>query len=180
MELPSDWSTYLYPNSAAVYMDTVLADTANWIRVSGVFVPDSAYRYIAIANFFEDSLSWPSPLEGGGGLPGAYAFVDDVRISPDLTYCTLSAGLYARVARQFYVPDVFGSSLLIRADGPLAAGASVVVFDALSRVLVERDWPHGLQTMEISTADLSDGFYTMIISGAGGAASSFHLLHLSP
>ncbi|MBK9286245.1 MAG: hypothetical protein IPN38_00830 [Flavobacteriales bacterium] len=89
---PTDWSAYLYPNSAALHIDYVPIDTALWYGVSGVYIPDSAYSFIAVGNFFADSLSERTLIDstGYGTANVAYAFVDDVRVSFDLSFCTQS------------------------------------------------------------------------------------------
>lgn len=44
-------------NSAVLRMQLVLSDTSTWTVLSGSFIPDSAYKYVQIGNFFADSLS---------------------------------------------------------------------------------------------------------------------------
>ncbi|MBL0127483.1 MAG: hypothetical protein IPP83_08470 [Flavobacteriales bacterium] len=44
------------PNNAAVYMSYAPMDTSAWYQVSGISVPDSAYQYVVLGNFFADSL----------------------------------------------------------------------------------------------------------------------------
>lgn len=75
-QFPTDWSAYLYPNSAALHMDMVPTDTAIWYLVSGEYVPDSNYTYLAIGNFFADSLSSIADLDpsGFGAWGVSYAF----------------------------------------------------------------------------------------------------------
>lgn len=84
VDLPTDWQSYLYPNSAALYLDAALSDTSTWVTVAGDYVPDSAYTYLVIANFFEDSLSAPVlAFPNGGAFESAYAFIDDVCVTYD-------------------------------------------------------------------------------------------------
>jgi hypothetical protein len=42
-------------NIAHVYTSIVITDTMNWTLISGSFVADSAYNYIAVGNFFTDA-----------------------------------------------------------------------------------------------------------------------------
>ena len=144
VELPNDWPSYLYPNVAAVFMDTVLSDTAAWVLVSGTYVPDSAYRYIAIGNFFADSLSWVMPLPNGGGFPVAYAFVDDVRVSPDLAYCGSTGVLDLGSAPQVLpIANPFGDALELRAVVPLKEDFDVTLWSAHGALLLSKRWPAG-------------------------------------
>lgn len=92
MQFPTDWNEFLYPNSAALHLDVVPTDTAIWYFVSDIYVPDSAYEFIAVGNFFENALLELTRIDstGYGTLPAAYAFVDDIRTSFDLSYCTMT------------------------------------------------------------------------------------------
>lgn len=91
----SEWTSYLYPNSAALHSNEAPRDTAIWYSVSGTYVPDSAYTHLVIGNFFEDALSGAVLLDrsGHGNWNVAYAFIDDVRVSFDLAYCDLVSGV---------------------------------------------------------------------------------------
>lgn len=51
IQTPVDWENYLYPNTAALYMDYTPADTSQWYLVNGVYIPDSAYTHLVIGNF---------------------------------------------------------------------------------------------------------------------------------
>ncbi|MBV6406118.1 MAG: hypothetical protein GFGODING_02903 [Flavobacteriales bacterium] len=94
-QLPTDWYDYLYPNSAALALDVVPTDTAIWYTVSGTYVPDSAYAYVVVGNFFADSLSEVTVLDstGFGTAEPSYAFIDDVRVSFTLDYCDADLGV---------------------------------------------------------------------------------------
>lgn len=177
---PADWSSYLYPNSAAVYMDTVLSDTsATWVTVSGMYVPDSAYRYLAIGNFFEDSLSWPSIQDTVyGTLGGAYAFVDEVCVSQNPQYCSsdmavidCSAGLY-NLIYETHTGDV-----VLWAGVPPGLGTQVGLFDAAGRMLRLMPWQSGQRELRMGTESLSSGLYTMVVLGA---AKAIQFVHISP
>lgn len=74
-------------NSAVLYMPTVLSDTANWTILSTAFVPDSAYRYLQIGNFFADSLCAFDTLNTILDWNAAYAFVDLVCVAQQTGVC---------------------------------------------------------------------------------------------
>lgn len=42
-------------NFAHVYEDSIITDTTNWVHLHWNFVADSAYHYLIIGNFFDDS-----------------------------------------------------------------------------------------------------------------------------
>lgn len=64
----------------ALCSQAVLADTLGWMQVSGVYVPDSAYTYIVVGNFFDDDSTDVQVLDSNGLYGGSYAFVDDVTV----------------------------------------------------------------------------------------------------
>ena len=180
MDLPTDWSAYLYPNSAAVYMDTVLADTsATWVTVSGAYVPDSAYRYVAITNFFEDSLSWPSIQDTVyGTLGGSYAFVDDVCVSPEPNYCAgLAAVEQGQVGTWVVLSDPIAGQLTLTCSRAIATGDEVQVCDAIGRRLYTVPWPPGATTIHLSTTALPPGHYVLSLPRAH---RTFMFVHVSP
>jgi hypothetical protein len=78
----------LITNSAHIYSDSLLKDTANWVQIKGSFVADSAYQYIVIGNFFDDNntdtLNCPSI---------SYAFIDMVCVSTDSLTCNLPTNI---------------------------------------------------------------------------------------
>lgn len=181
VELPDDWTTYLYPNAAAVFMDTVLSDTAAWVLVSGTFVPDSAYRFIAIGNFFADSLSWVTPLPSGGGLPAAYAFVDDVRVSPDLSYCGLT-GVLDRGSTPQVLPiaNPFTDVLVLSASVPLNEDLDVTLWSAHGGLLLRKPWPASQERLQFRTDQLPAGVCIIQMRGKRGSALNMRLVHLVP
>ena len=85
-------STVAYSASNPVPIDnfshlrstTIITDTANWIRISGSIVADSAYQYLILGNFYDDantdtiSLTCPECFNAWG-----YYLIDDVCISTD-------------------------------------------------------------------------------------------------
>jgi hypothetical protein len=50
----------------------------NWQIVSGFFIPDSAYEFLSIGNFFVDSLT--SYIAFDSAASAAYYFIDDVTL----------------------------------------------------------------------------------------------------
>ncbi|MCC6576722.1 MAG: hypothetical protein IT228_05210 [Flavobacteriales bacterium] len=181
VNLPTDWGALLYPNDAAIHMDTVLADTANWVDVSGTFVPDSAYRFLAITNFFADSLSWPEVQDIDGGFPLAYAFVDDVRVSEDLAYCGSNVGVVEHGVMGAQVTwDVFGSVVTIRSDEPVLPSARIDLRNGQGQLVRQVQWPRGASQVVLSTGDLAAGFYVLTYGGSRGAARSIRLVHSTP
>ena len=82
---------YSYSNPAPInnfahfYTDSIITDTAKWTKISGSFIADSAYSYIIIGNFFNDSLT--DTISFGTNSVFAYYYLEDVCVSTDSLYC---------------------------------------------------------------------------------------------
>lgn len=72
-------------NISQVYTDSVITDTVNWTRISGSFVADSAYQFLSIGNFFNDSLTTYIAFDSIHYQ--CYYYVEDIVLSPDPECC---------------------------------------------------------------------------------------------
>jgi hypothetical protein len=70
-------------NSSHYYTNLVITDTLGWTKLFGGFIADSAYKYIMIGNFFDDSNIITNNDFSGSG---AYYYIDDVCLSTDSTF----------------------------------------------------------------------------------------------
>lgn len=67
---------------------SIISDTANWVRISGSIVADSAYNYIILGNFYDDANTDTTTLTCGGcNNYLSYYLIDDICISTDSTLC---------------------------------------------------------------------------------------------
>jgi hypothetical protein len=71
-------------NSSKLYTDSILIDTLNWIKITGSFIADSAYKFLSISNFFNDSNT--DTLKTSQFPTYAYYYIDDVCVSTDSLY----------------------------------------------------------------------------------------------
>jgi hypothetical protein len=72
----------LYPDNFAQVFDTsIIADTVNWVKISGSFVADSLYNFICIGNFFDDSNTFTASI--GNLFNEAYYYVDNIILTTD-------------------------------------------------------------------------------------------------
>lgn len=68
-------------NFAHVYSNTIITDTLNWVTISGVFTADSAYSYLILGNFFDDTNT--DTISTGPAPYKAYYYIDDVFVTTD-------------------------------------------------------------------------------------------------
>lgn len=179
--VPMDLNTYLYPNSAAVHLDQALTDTANWTTVSGTYVPDSAYQYVVVANFFADSLSQPQVMDPDGDFPKSYAFIDQVCVSYSPDYCDQWLGLSSSMEQPDLKisPNPFTEHLTL--DGPVHPQVlELSMTDVLGRRVWQGFWPAGQRYCTISVPHLPAGSYFMRVADPYGAVRSFPVVHVVP
>lgn len=75
----------LITNNPPVYTDSIITDSVNWTRVSGSFVADSAYTYLAVGNFFDDT-NTDTIYFFSDFSDNAYYYLDDICVSTDSLY----------------------------------------------------------------------------------------------
>ncbi len=180
--LPEDWETYLYPNSAALYMEEVSFDTANWYHVSGIYVPDSAYTHLVMANFFSNELSSPELLDSTGyGVPDvAYAFIDDVRASFELSYCDGENQIEEAVLNQ---PIVYPNPVidLLNVSSPgRRRPAQISIHDSSGRSVYQGMSNEVGESYTVDVSDLLPGIYVLCMSDASGSFAPVRFVHVAP
>ncbi len=73
-------------NFAHVNTNIIVSDSLSWTKISGSFVADSAYTYLMLGNFYDNSQldTFNCPTNVG---TASYYFIDLVCVSPDAEYC---------------------------------------------------------------------------------------------
>lgn len=75
-------------NFAHIRSVSIISDTANWVRVSGSIVADSAYNYLILGNFYDDANTDTTTLTCGTCQNWySYYLIDDVCVSTDSLLC---------------------------------------------------------------------------------------------
>jgi hypothetical protein len=75
-------------NFAHLRSVSIVTDTANWVRISGSIVADSAYNYLILGNFYDDAnTDTLTQTCGTCQNVASYYLVDDVCVSTDSTLC---------------------------------------------------------------------------------------------
>lgn len=79
-------------NFAHIYSNTIITDTLNWSKISGSFIADSVYQYLAIGNFFDNATTNKIYFFNGPNY-AAYYFIDDICVSTDSNLCAISTSI---------------------------------------------------------------------------------------
>lgn len=77
----------LIVNFSSFSVDTIIADTMNWVFIEETIIADSSYNFIAFGNFFDDILTdFTFPFEpDNAGF--SYYYLDDFCVTTDLNGC---------------------------------------------------------------------------------------------
>ena len=75
-------------NFSHIHSASIITDTANWIRITGSIIADSAYTYVMLGNFYDDS-NTDTLLYNCATCYNDYSYylVDNICISIDSVYC---------------------------------------------------------------------------------------------
>jgi hypothetical protein len=68
------------------YGNPIITDTANWVKISGIYKAQGGEKYITIGNFFADS-NTKIVVTSPTGVPQAAYLLDDVSVIPLDSFC---------------------------------------------------------------------------------------------
>lgn len=164
MEPYAQNNNFPLPNDAAIHLTTAPLDMTEWTMVSGVYVPDSAYRYIVLGGFFNDDLITPVQFNPNGNIDRAFAFIDDICVSYDPAECggVTSLPEHSQMRLRAF-PNPFTSDLRVSLDGPARSGMEIWLQDLLGRRVWSGRVQAGQDSFTIDGTRLPEGLY--VISG---------------
>ena len=139
-------------NVAHVYTDSVISDTVNWVEIKGFFISDSAYQYLSIGNFFDDSSTTYIRFDSISEY--AYYYLDDILVA-DSTPTAINKITPGKLE---IFPNPFQDELIIEGDKI----ELISVFDVFGRKIIERVPVSTLN--KIKTDFLTKGFYFVEIN----------------
>jgi len=135
-------------NFAHIFSDSIISDTSNWIQISGFFVADSAYQFISIGNFFNDSATTFNLLDSSASF--AYYYIDDVKvIDSTLTYINQIAD----IEEILLFPNPFYDKLNLNIND----FKSIIIFDATGRKCIRYTSSSTIKSIDLRS--LSKGIY---------------------
>lgn len=177
---PSGWGLFI-TDQAALHMSTILLDTSQWVTIGGSYVPDSAYTWVQIGNFFSDASTSTAMLDPDALTPGAYAFIDNVCVSSVEGTCMVPDGLPAgHLLNNNPIARVFGNKLVITSIGG-GTRWRTWIFDAFGReCMAEVQAAEADGQLTIGLADLAPGNYTVRLRETNGRLLSARFIITQP
>lgn len=165
-------------NDPVLFIDQVLADTLNWMTLSGTFIPDSAFAYIQLGNFFADSLSSPALLDPNGITDGAYSFIDVVCVSQVPGVCYLGDGIdEVQYDRLIFTISSEGDNSIVTLARPHAYPVRLVVFDVEGRDYWSSTLEAGEVSQQLPMASFAPGVYFLRATTNRGIHRTLKFLH---
>lgn len=149
-------------NSAHIFATSVITDSTNWTTVSGSFVADTNYKYIACGNFFNDAatstVSIDSPEEQ------AYYFVDDIRVSVDSLEEVVTELVHEAPAKNVRIyPNPATKFVLVDTDDETGP-SEVKIVNLMGELLLRRTVSGGPGKVDLN--GIAPGvYYVNIVSG---------------
>lgn len=160
-------------NVSQVYTNTIIMDTLNWTLVSGCFIADSAYQYVAIGVFFEDInlniINFNSPSDAG-----VYYYIDDVFVGIDSVSCsnvnTISIPGELQKVKVFPNPFVNEINVLSK-ETHLLEGS---IYDCTSRLVKTQTIYPGYNKLDTSNLDI--GIYSLLVVNKNSDTLKYKLI----
>ncbi|MBP7515145.1 MAG: hypothetical protein KA791_11385 [Flavobacteriales bacterium] len=178
---PFPWPQSSYPNSAHLYFDEVLTDTMEWHELTSTYIPDSAYRFITIGNFFEDSLSAPVLIDSTAEVDAAYVFVDEVCVSTASNGCNIHNGMDQSIGlTAWHVVSPFSDRLDVVINAAQLRSGTLSLWDAGGRLVRSIDFHGGDKRISLTTTDFQDGLYVLSLFDTMGWHNAIRIMHVSP
>ncbi len=177
----SGWAAYLFPNSAAIEMQETLNDTSTWITIRGVYIPDSAYTWMAIMNFYENDLSMQEIIDTIAWSDKAYAYIDDICVSYDPTYCDVSLEMRDQPSLSVWMtPNPFHDVLSLHVGNGSTYPTLVNLLDMQGRTCWSGIWPNGMETMRVDIPEFPPSVYIVAVDYRDGTRTSTRVVKYSP
>lgn len=179
---PLEWSTgSSYPNTAQLYLDSVFMDTTNWALLSTTYIPDSAYHYVTLGNFFEDSLSAPTLLDTAfGNANAAYVYIDEVCIALTGMACDFVDAIGSLSTIPWRITSPFSERLEIGFGKALDQTTELILCDTDGRLVARRIAGSGAEQLVWPVYGLANGVYILRASGNAVGLKPTPVLHVSP
>lgn len=162
-----------HPNTAVAHLVMTPFDTSDWITVGSVCVPDHAYDFIQLGNFFADSLLVPLIIDASGGAEYAYVFIDEVCVSYMSSECALPNAIEQILYEHplVYPNPCFGElHIVLGRSSQLVRGA--VLLNAIGQRCAEWNINAASDRVTLPMPLLTNGIYQLMLTGPGLPGSS--------
>ncbi|MCB0794816.1 MAG: hypothetical protein KDB88_08775 [Flavobacteriales bacterium] len=170
------------PDEATMSMITAPNNTSIWYLLSDTYVPDSAYAYLAVGNFFSDGYATPELVNPLGSHPCAYFYVDDICVSPLPGYCDMASHVDEPHMDQHLIklaPNPAWENCFVTWKTTGYTPTLLSLYDCFGR-LVLKEQVGSLDKLVINVRPLAPGPYHLILESPNGPMNATLLLTNNP
>lgn len=169
----SDLSPCPIDNFSHVSTLSILTDSVNWTKISGVFIADDAYKYLIIGNFCDDLHTDTADMYIDSQYSHAYYYVDNVCVSEDsLCQATTNISSTEIVNRAQAFPSPFNSELTVTcSDNELL---ELAIYDCTMKNMIKQRFSN---TVILNTNGYNRGIYFYVISNKFGILHKGMVIH---
>ena len=146
-------------NISHFYTDSIITDTVKWSKISGSFIADSAYSYIIIGNFFDDS-NTDTITYSIGSIDVAYYYLDDICVSTDSLYCENWLGIKEQSANNNKItmyPNPCTNELNVKYNNVPNENTTLSIINIFGRIVIQTKTKETEFTF--NTGKLAKGLY---------------------
>ena len=145
-------------NNAQVHETNIVTDSVNWTRVSGSFIADSAYQYLALGNFYDRAHTDTIEMINNNQIPSnfAYYYVDYVSVSEDSLWDVTATLEITKSGQQIEIyPNPASTVLNIKNSG--SEKTLFTISDVLGKVIYKKLSESNF--LQIDIIDIKPGLY---------------------
>ena len=144
---------------------TIVTDSIGWTKISGSFVADSAYQYLALGNFYDDAHTDTIDMDPmGQPWNYAYYYVDYVCVTEDSTNCNpinQVNNYFNKKAFSIY-PNPFRDRINVKTEE--TEECTLIIYDIIQRRILIKKFS---QEIILNTETLERGIYFYSLSKNG-------------
>jgi hypothetical protein len=148
----------LLPNACTVKTDSIVKDTVLWKKITGSFIADSAYKYLIIGNFFDDTktdtLHFP---DLAFGYYVSYYYLDDVCLTSDSLYAETWTGMHESILESSFniFPNPANEVVHLQSSQKIDY---VEIYNTVGQLIYSKE-TSGLFNTEVSINEIPSGLY---------------------
>lgn len=164
-------------NDAELTLSFAPTDTASWIQLSGVVIPDSAYDCIVIGNFRSDSLLSTVEIDPEGNYGVGYIYVDDVCVSYSPFTCPIAVG-QEEFDQSVVLISPNPTSGLLEITVPIGSRPSEILglFNSLGQKVISGQGARSSTRTTLDIRAFPPGIYWLLVQ-LGGMSRAYQIVH---
>ncbi len=163
-EYNGDSNPYVPQNEADIEYNQMLTDSISWTNVSGSFIPDQAYNWLAIGNFYDDVNTDTLQLGEPGYCYGIY-YIDNVCVSTSPDGCGItSVNGKVDLSNVQLFPNPFGNEFTVNSEKSTIENIEVV--DLKGSTILRRQTHNNI--VKVNTENWVKGSYIIRITLKNG------------